>query len=62
MGERGENLDFPTGAAVGVAFGVEGGFINNFESEGGGGGGCCCGVLDEEDGAHGAFAEDLKCF
>ena len=57
MGEAGEDLGFPAGPAVGVGLCVGGGFVDDLECKLGGG----C-VLDEEDGAHGAFAEDFECF
>ncbi|PKI60207.1 hypothetical protein CRG98_019395 [Punica granatum] len=57
-GEAGEDGDLPAGAAVGVGLVEGGGLVEDLEGEGRGAGGVGRGVVDEEDGAHGAPAED----
>lgn len=63
VAQASEDLDFPTGTAVGVEVGVvgiNGGFVEDLESERRAGRGIGQGVVDEEDSAHATLTEDFE--
>lgn len=64
VGQACEDVDFPAGAVVGVELvvaGINGGFLEELESEGGFCRGVGGGIVDEEDGSHATFSEGFEC-
>lgn len=59
-GQTRKNLNLPTSSPVGVEFGDERGFLDDFESKGEMSRLIGKAVVDEEDGSHGSFSENFE--